>query len=107
MAMSSPHYDEIWSHPEKQLREHLENVGKIAKSSTEAIPLNFPEGKILLEVAYLIGVYHDLGKATPFFQEYLREKDPDRKARLKNKNGQRLSVALPYSLISIIYHCTS
>ncbi len=96
MAMSSPHYDEIWSHPEKQLREHLENVGRIAKSSTEAIPLNFPEGKILLEVAYLIGVYHDLGKATPFFQEYLREKDPDRKALLKNKPETK------HSLISAI-----
>ena len=85
MAMSSLSYDEIWSHPDKQLRKHLENVGNIAKLSAEAIPLNFSEGTILPEVAYLIGMYHDLGKATPFFQKYLREKNPDRKLLLKNK----------------------
>lgn len=94
--MSLPYYDEIWSHPEKQLREHLENVGKIAKSLAEAIPLNLPECEVLPEVAYLVGVYHDLGKGTPFFQEYLRETDSDRKLRLKNKAETK------HSLISAV-----
>jgi CRISPR-associated endonuclease/helicase Cas3 len=96
MVMSLPHYDEIWSHPEKQLREHLENVGEIAKYSASTIPLYFPEGTILPKIAYLIGMYHDLGKATPFFQEYIREKDPVRKLRLKNKDETK------HSLISAV-----
>jgi CRISPR-associated endonuclease/helicase Cas3 len=41
-------------------------------------------------------MYHDLGKATPFFQEYIREKDPVRKLRLKNKDETK------HSLISAV-----
>lgn len=85
MATSLPHYNEIWSHPGKLLSKHLKNVGRIAKSSAEVIPLNFPGNQTIPEIAYIVGTYHDIGKATPFFQEYLREKDPNRKAFLKNK----------------------
>ena len=83
--MSSLHCNKIWSHPNKLLREHLENVAKIMKSSIEEIPLNLPiEKSVLSEVFRYLGLYHDIGKATRFFQEYLSEKNEDKKARLKN-----------------------
>jgi len=95
--MSSFHYENVWSHPNKPLREHLTGVAEIARVSIRTIPLNFPiEKDILREVVYLTGLYHDIGKATSFFQEYLREKDDDRKARLKNRPETR------HSLISAI-----
>jgi CRISPR-associated endonuclease/helicase Cas3 len=96
MAMLSFHCDEIWSHPNKSLIEHLKKVGEIAKSSAEAIPLKFEENTIFPEIVHIIGLYHDIGKATPFFQEYLRENNPDQKARLKNKDETK------HSLISAI-----
>jgi CRISPR-associated endonuclease/helicase Cas3 len=84
MVMLSPRCDEVWSHPDIPLSEHLKKVGEIGKNSVNAIPLNIADSAIFKEVVQLIGLYHDIGKATPFFQEYLREKDPVRKAKLKN-----------------------
>lgn len=34
---------------------------------------------------YLIGVGHDFGKATSYFQDYINEKDKTKRAKLKNK----------------------
>jgi CRISPR-associated endonuclease/helicase Cas3 len=83
--MPSLYYNEVWSHPDKPLREHLEKVAKIIKCSIEELPLNLPvKKKILSEILYYLGLYHDIGKATSFFQEYLREENEDKKARLKN-----------------------
>lgn len=96
MEMSLLSYDEVWSHPDKPLSEHLKRVGEIVKFSADAIPLNIEDITIFKEVAHLIGLYHDIGKATPFFQEYLREKDLDRKAKLKNATETK------HSLISAI-----
>lgn len=94
--MSLSPYKEIFSHPEKPLREHLEGVGEIAKRSVIAIPSYFLDKEVLADVSNLIGLYHDIGKATPFFQEYIREENPDRRALLKNKEETK------HSLISSI-----
>jgi len=83
--MPSLYYKEVWSHPNKPLREHLKKVAKIIKYSINELPLNLPvEKTILSEVLYYVGLYHDIGKATYFFQEYLKEENEDKKARLKN-----------------------
>jgi len=85
MNVSSHSDSEIFSHPDISLRIHLEEVGKAAQEFALETPLNLPfPQEALGEIARLIGLYHDLGKATPFFQEYLNEKNPDRKALLKN-----------------------
>lgn len=77
--------EEVWSHPGTPLRKHLEQVGQGCVEAVRSIPLtsDLPQSHIA-ETARLVGFYHDIGKATPFFQEYLREQNPDRKARLKN-----------------------
>lgn len=97
MNTSSHSEFEIFSHPGIPLRTHLEGVGKAAKGFALETPLNLPfPQEALVEIARLIGLYHDLGKATPFFQEYLREKDPERKALLKNQKETH------HSLISAV-----
>lgn len=83
--MSSSLCDEVWSHPSKELKDHLIQVAEIAKQSATAIPINFSEGFLLPEISYIIGLYHDIGKATDFFQNYLKENEPNQKARLKNQ----------------------
>jgi CRISPR-associated endonuclease/helicase Cas3 len=92
MEMLSHHYDEIYSHPGKPLKEHLKKVGEIAKSYAKTLPINFIDKKIFQDLMEFAGLYHDIGKATPFFQEYLREKDPDKQARLKNMDETRHSL---------------
>jgi len=85
MEMLSRHYNgKVYSHPDKPLKEHLIKVGQIAKTYAEMLPINFIDKEIFKSWIELTALYHDIGKATSFFQEYLQEKDPDKKARLKN-----------------------
>jgi len=72
---------ELWSHPDKPLLEHSKEVANVA---VEAIgcksfnfgliesDLNFPFSGILPDLVYLSAAFHDLGKATSFFQNYIR-----------------------------------
>ena len=65
--------------PQKELKDHLMGVAKDAKASIEEIPLK--DKKLLAEIAYLIGISHDFGKYTSFFQDHLlKKKDWDRKS---------------------------
>ena len=57
---------------------------------------------LLTDAAYLIGVTHDLGKATKFFQEYIIEKDEKKKKSLKAKDNTHhglLSAFFTYAVI--------
>lgn len=94
--MLSCNCEEIWAHPEKPLKNHLEKVGVIAKSLSQFIPIKILDKKIFSDIVHLIGLYHDIGKATSFFQNYLREKDPDKKNKMKNMDETK------HSLISAI-----
>jgi len=64
--------------PEKLLREHLENVADISRRQIHRMRLNIGPDliskKMLAEISFLIGMFHDFGKATSFFQEYIRGK---------------------------------
>jgi len=59
-----------------KLADHLQAVAESARSLAEA----FGAG----EVAYWVGLLHDLGKFSPGFQSYLREAES---ARKKNRLG--------------------
>lgn len=74
------------SHPDKLLSEHLQNVAGISKDTIENSCLDLDIDQIVLrEVSYLIGYCHDFGKATPFFQGYINEKDDIEKAKLRKR----------------------
>lgn len=95
--MSSQYY-EILSHiePNRSLKNHLINSSNLAINFIESIPVK-EDKDILREIVRLIGLYHDIGKATPAFQEYIREKDEKKKAYLKNNPITK------HSLISAIF----
>lgn len=61
------HYE---SHPGKPLREHLQEVAQGARVRLDHPALR--HRKLLCEVAHLLGLAHDLGKYTVYFQEHLR-----------------------------------
>ncbi|BAW00533.1 CRISPR-associated helicase Cas3 [Thermus thermophilus] len=54
--------------PEEPLLDHLQGVASLAEGFLAPLGLG-PEGRVL-------GLCHDLGKATPYFQEMLRGKRP-------------------------------
>ena len=57
------------SHPDKPLINHLKNVGKLSESIVNSKHIKNKD--LLSKVAYLIGISHDFGKATTFFQKWL------------------------------------
>ena len=75
------------SHPNKLLYEHLQKVGDLCQSNLSLKKLNIDECldfNILKDVSYLIGVTHDFGKSTSYFQDYLQEENEIKKIKLKN-----------------------
>jgi len=92
--LSRPYKGEVYSHPGKSLKEHLIKTGWIAKTYAEMLPINFIDKEIFKTCVELTALYHDIGKATPFFQEYLQEEAPGKKARLKNMSETRKKTRL-------------
>jgi CRISPR-associated endonuclease/helicase Cas3 len=74
------------SHPDKLLRDHLHRVGELSKKTVTDKSLNIDDVGLLEDAAYLIGITHDLGKATKFFQEYIKETNEKKKKSLKAKD---------------------
>lgn len=103
MAMASESYSfKLKSHPEKLLVDHLKTVGFLSRQTISDKVLNMDEADLLRDVAYLIGITHDLGKATSFFQEYITENDEKKKKSLKarkNTHHGLLSAFFTYAVI--------
>lgn len=96
----------LFSHrdPDKLLFDHLKNTANLSKGIIDEKVLNLDnvEKEILSNIAYIIGLSHDIGKATNCFQEYLNEKDEERKNSLKNDpetHHSFLSSLFPYYLV--------
>jgi len=62
----------LYSHPGKLLQQHLTRVALIAQ---EIVKQYYPAGnddyQEMLNAARMIGLIHDIGKSTKYFQEYL------------------------------------
>lgn len=59
------------SHPGRRLNEHLREVAEGARARLDHPALRYRE--LLREVAWLMGISHDLGKYTSYFQAHLHE----------------------------------
>jgi CRISPR-associated endonuclease/helicase Cas3 len=71
---------ELFSHPNKLLEVHLSNVGNNIKKLIEEKdikPSLFSKDN-LIEIGYSVGVLHDFGKSTEFFQNKLFDKEKSR-----------------------------
>jgi CRISPR-associated endonuclease/helicase Cas3 len=67
------------SHPGKFLQCHLENVAKLSEDIVNSKCIKNKE--LFSRIAYLIGVSHDFGKSTTFFQKMLNN---DEKTKYAN-----------------------
>lgn len=86
MGMSESYSFKLKSHPDKLLVNHLRRVGELSRKTVEAASLNIDEKDLLNDAVYLVGITHDLGKATDFFQKYIVEPDEKKKKSLKAKD---------------------
>jgi CRISPR-associated endonuclease/helicase Cas3 len=90
----------IYSHPDKLLLDHLQNVSdsclKKFKETKHNLSSYFPND-YWEKLVYLMGFSHDFGKATSYFQKYLFEKDEDKRVIMKNQPETS------HSLISAVF----
>lgn len=64
----------LYSHPHKFLIDHLSEVANHCKRFINQRMLfvnDLGKKQVLHDLAYLEGAFHDLGKATIYFQHYL------------------------------------
>jgi CRISPR-associated endonuclease/helicase Cas3 len=73
----------IYSHPGRLLEDHLIGVANLSELFCQ--DKSFPEKEILKRLTRIIALSHDLGKATTFFQDYLKA-DEKEKIKLKNQS---------------------
>lgn len=95
---------DLFSHPGKKLRDHLtavadrcESAYRDARPDFSSIGFSYDE---LSQFSRTLGLCHDFGKATPFFQEYLFA---DEKTRVKLK----IKPETHHGLVSAVfaYYC--
>ncbi|TYB30544.1 MAG: CRISPR-associated helicase Cas3' [Candidatus Mcinerneyibacterium aminivorans] len=90
--------NKIYSHPDKLLKDHLDNVFNIAMSIINEddilknfeILRNYDKSKINKHLEYLFR-YHDIGKSTVYFQKYLADENIE---ALNLKNHSLLSAII-------------
>lgn len=87
---------EFYSHPDAKLEEHLHHVGCDARDIISSKKINEIDNSVLSDIAYLIGISHDFGKFTTYFQEYL---DNRRKGDGLTHHGL-ISALLAFELVS-------
>jgi len=76
----------LYSHPGKVLKEHLLGTAEFCREIVSRIKLGVepPFGAKLEDIAYLLGLCHDFGKATRYFQ---RKLEGDRVRRELSSHG--------------------
>lgn len=95
----------LLARPGQLLIEHLNNTAGMCSQIREKrlSIVGEADGDILGDAAFLTGFAHDLGKATSYFQAYLRENDEKKKRVLKNKDETHhslLSSLFTYRIVS-------
>lgn len=99
----------LLSHPadrnntEKSLFEHLFNVARASQEKISEIQLNLSliDKDDLEKLVFVIGLFHDFGKATAFFQNYIRLDNTQKKSFSfqKEKRHSTLSSIVAFHVI--------
>lgn len=91
---------ELWSHPNKPLIFHLREVATVASITVSGKGFNFSfkdgmevTSKQLTDLVWIAGAFHDLAKATSYFQAYIRNPE---ETHNHLKNHAQLSSVFAY-----------
>ena len=79
----------LYSHPGRLLEDHLSGVSNLSTLFLAEKPINIKEE--VTDIIRIIALTHDIGKATGYFQEYLKA-DEQEKESFKNKKETRHSL---------------
>lgn len=96
---------ELLSHPDKTLSSHLSEVAKVATETIKGKDLNLSfdfngqeidVSDLVVDLVYLSAAFHDLGKATSFFQHYIQHLD---EVHDKRKSHALLSAVFVFYIV--------
>jgi len=90
--------ERLLSHPSYPLELHIHGVLKQIEHFYEEKDLAFDQTEELKKISKLIGIFHDIGKATNYFQTYIRDVE-NYQISTHLKNHSLLSAFLLYSYI--------
>jgi len=106
---SSSNPSGLFSHPERYLEDHLLSVASntyrtVGGSLVVGSPYTQGEVECIKNTSYLIGLLHDFGKATKYFQDYLQGKKVDD----FKKHHSLLSSIVTFNVVSeyLERHCS-
>jgi len=87
--------EELYSHPDKLLHNHLANVMNIGLGKMDKVKLNFTNNAEVKRLAKICLLTHDFGKANDYFQQKLRYKSqPAEKQKEAKYNSNKSSHSL-------------
>ncbi|GAW29841.1 CRISPR-associated helicase/endonuclease Cas3 [Carboxydocella sp. ULO1] len=97
MVSALPSSD-LYSHPDTLLEDHLLGTARAVETFLAEKEQQLLPAEVLLFLAKTIALLHDIGKATPYFQEYLFASEQEKKGmkELKEKNHGLFSAVVAY-----------
>lgn len=96
--------DSYLSHPNKLLKTHLLNVGNNSKNIFNNLCIK--NKNLYADLSFLIGVAHDFGKSTTYFQNYISDLD-NPKFRTIKKRHSRISGLFGYYIVKEYFKKTN
>src|SRR3990167_7413865 len=99
-------FNNLYSHPDKLLLNHLEDVGKLCNFIISEKRINFPniDNKKLNVIVSILGACHDFGKSTKFFQDYIKEEEIKIRMILKEKPQTNHGIFSPVFTYFVMKH---
>jgi CRISPR-associated endonuclease/helicase Cas3 len=93
--------EELKSHPHRLLKDHLLSVGRRSKEEILKKELNLKiiKKEQLADIAYLIGVSHDFGKATTSFQDFMKKLEENPNFDGPHEDHAAISAIFGYFLV--------
>jgi len=92
----------MFSHPNKELKLHLENVQQLGLKIFDSKKTLWSNDKKIREMLKIILYYHDFGKATIYFQDYLKNPYLSKWMLSKNKNLKSHSLLSAYYVYYLV-----
>lgn len=104
MASTSPSSDTLLSHPDRRLSDHLREVAEgAAQICTDSPASSLSIGlsdEDLERLCFLLGACHDFGKATSYFQDYIKAiRDGKIPKKRKESNHGAISALFAYAVV--------
>jgi len=100
-SVSSENPINIFSHPNKNILEHLSETEREILNILEKLQPKFSiKKRHIIEIARILALTHDIGKCTLFFQEYLRANESNNYKKLRKYQSSKLH---HHGLISAVF----